>query len=149
MRPATLSLTLLFAGLLAWGLWPERAPTDEERIAALVDDGADAASTRDVARLLSHVSPDYQGDFGGRAELQEGLAALLFAMRGAEIRTLAKSTRVTGDAATSEFTVVVVQPQASDGKPLSTQKLRLSLVRRDGLWLVTEARGVDGGGLLP
>ena len=145
MRPSLIALIVLFTGLLVWGLWPSHAPTDEELIAALIDDGADAASVRDLGRLLAHVSPDFEGDFGGRAQLEEGLSTLLMAMRGAEIRALPKTTHVEGTRATSDFTIVVVRPHSPDAKPLSSQRLHLALERQGGQWLVTEARGIDQG----
>jgi hypothetical protein len=77
-RSVAIGLALLGVLVLAWAFWPAKQLSDEEQIRAAIDDMADAASHKQLGKLMEHVSEHYQGEAGGKADLKSLLASFLF-----------------------------------------------------------------------
>jgi hypothetical protein len=151
MSRRTLFLALAaaaLAGLGAWRLLREPAPTDEERIRALLDGAARAAEERRVGDAVEPVSERFRGEGLDRRGVKQLVA--FHALRGESVAVsvAAARIRILDDRSAARANVdVVLARGAGKGKALeallrgeaSVHRFACRLEREDGDWRIVEA----------
>lgn len=142
-RSLALVLLLFLLGAVGWALWP--APTEEDRVRAVIAAVVEAAEEGDVGDVMVHVDPAYRADeagFGLDADALRGALSLQFLRRGPVVVVLSPvDVEVTGDRAHARFDAAVAEtggwgdlvPVNADGWHLEVDFHRSD----DGAWRVT------------
>jgi ketosteroid isomerase-like protein len=123
-----------------------RAKTDEEMIAAVLDDMAGRVEKRDAEGLVAHLAENYV-DFEGRDRVATQAMAEEYFRRFRGIKTKALSSRIAmgeSGTATAEIDVSLYSGVASALRKavgFSGENYRVSCVfRRESEWRISEAR---------
>lgn len=121
-------------------LFGERAPSGEEaRVAQVLSAMEKAASSREVRKVMAHVSEHYQGEAGTRKELEAWLKVLMLRAGNAEAAIIRQQIEVEGVAATADLSVVLSGRGHSGRQELGGYRIQLGLEREQGDWRVVTA----------
>ena len=118
----------------AWRLL-QRAPSDEERIAAMLDEMRAGAEARDPSPILEHIAEGYQDQDGaGKRELRAYLHGYFLGAQTISATFLSRRIEVRQDAATVDMRVLLRRDGAGD-----SMRIALRLGRADGEWKIQSA----------
>jgi hypothetical protein len=151
MSRRTLFLALAIvalAGAMGWRLLRVPAPTDEERIGALLDRAARAAEEKRVADVVEPVSERFRGGGLDRRGVKQLVAFHVLRGEWVSVSISSPRIRVLEEGAGARANVdVVLARGAGKGKALdallpgeaSVHRIACRLEREDGDWRIVEA----------
>jgi hypothetical protein len=122
--------------------------TPEAAVRRILDDACDALQTRDVARAVRHLSPDYKDKLSRTSRQMRGLA--FWVLRRGPVTVFLRDTKIEVDGATATVTTVAHSflghseiNRLADLIPQGAQRFELTVrfAREGDVWKV---RAIDG-----
>jgi hypothetical protein len=144
-RPAVAFAILLSALAVAWWVTRPEPPTDEARIATLLEEAAQAAERKDASAAVAGVSEAFRGQGLDRLGLKQLVAFQAFQGRWRSVRPAGIRVRVDGDRAGAAFGLVLARSgpgtALADLAPsqASCWRVEAALAREPEGWRVTGA----------
>jgi ketosteroid isomerase-like protein len=138
-RPAVFGLGVLLV-IFAVVVWRATHPplSDEQRIAALVEDVRSAVATRNANRLMSYLADDFTWSGQGKPEASSMLRSIFFQTRDVEPGVSALKVSVEGETAIATGTYSL-RYRMQNTKTTETRRgpFRITLEKRNGEWKIT------------
>jgi hypothetical protein len=140
IRKSTLTTLALAAGVAALGMLAWRLaghePSDEERIASMLDEMRAAAIEKDLSAILAHVAKSYQDDAGmNRDELRAVLLGYFLGARSITVTVIRREIAIQGPSATADLRLLLGRDDRGDAR-----RIVLRLARAGEEWQVVSSR---------
>lgn len=144
-RTATIVAACLCVGLIAWGLWPERAPaTEEERVRLVIDAMTKAVGDRKASDVLAHFSDAYRGEFGDKEQLRAYLVGMF--LRSDSLFAVPSGVEVAIDGARAgvslRLSLARAPGEAAQGDVFGSHRVEATFAKEGEHWRVVTARRV-------